>query len=136
MEPIHALSHRLPTAAEHLALAASVGWTDHFDPATLPDSLAGSLHGVVVESGGSAIAMGRVVGDGSHYFYLQDVIVHPEHADDGLGSRVVAALHECVRSVADPRAFVGLFASPEAVDLYREFDFEEPSDMTGMHLRD
>ncbi|TBN56642.1 GNAT family N-acetyltransferase [Glaciihabitans arcticus] len=136
MEPIHALSHRLPTAAEHLALAASVGWLDHFDAPTLADSLAGSLHGVVIESSGSVVAMGRVVGDGSHYFYLQDVIVHPAHSDDGLGSRVVSELLDWIRSAAAPRAFVGLFSSPEATDLYSEFGFEEPSDMTGMRLRD
>ena len=128
------LLHRLPTVDEHAALAESVGWSDHFDASTRESSLAGSLHGVVVASGDHVVAMGRVVGDGSHYFYVQDVIVHPAHSDEGLGSRVMAALLEWIRSVADERAFVGLFASPEAVDLYREFGFEEPSDMTGMHL--
>ena len=96
------------------------------------DSLAGSLHGVVVESGGSAIAMGRVVGDGSHYFYLQDVIVDPAHADGGLGSMIVEALLEWIAVTAPAPAFVGLFASPAAESLYSEFGFDT-ADMTGMH---
>jgi GNAT superfamily N-acetyltransferase len=129
---MHEIEHRLPSIDEHRRLAASVGWEDHFDGATIGDSIAGSLHGVVVIADGTVVGMGRIVGDGVHYFYLQDVIVDPAHADDGHGSRIVDALLEWIAVTAPSRAFVGLFASPEAEGLYREFGFDT-HDMTGMH---
>ena len=36
-------------------------------------------NGVVVTMAGQLIAAGRVIGDGGVYFYVQDVIVVPEH---------------------------------------------------------
>ena len=123
---------RLPSVDEHRRLAASVGWEDHFDWATIGASIAGSLQGAVVTRDGQVVAMGRVVGDGVRYFYLQDVIVDPDHAEGGLGSRVVEALLEWIAVTAPAPAFVGLFASPEAEHLYSEFDFGT-EDMTGMH---
>ena len=124
--------HRLPTADEHRVLATSVGWADHFDWATLPQSLAGSLTGVVVLSEGTAVAMGRLVGDGAHYFYVQDVIVHPDHREEGLGTRVLEELIAWVERTAPSDAFVGLFSSPEGETLYAEHGFGT-EDMTGMH---
>ena len=127
------LVERMPTVGEHRALAEAVGWDDHFDWSTVPASLAGSLHGVVaVARTGEAVAMGRLVGDGVHYFYVQDVVVHPDHESAGLGSSIVERLLTWVSYRADSQAFVGLFASEEAVGLYRDLGFET-TDMTGMH---
>ena len=52
--------------------------------------------------------------------------------EEGLGSRIVEHLLDWIAGTAPSEAFVGLFASPEAVDLYREFRFTT-TDMTGMH---
>lgn len=124
--------HRLPTVDEHGSLADSVGWSDHFDSGSIGASIAGSSFGVVALKDGEAVGMGRVVGDGVHYFYLQDIIVRPDHSDDGLGSQIVGHLLDRIAATAPTEAFVGLFSSPEAVDLYREFRFTT-TDMTGMH---
>jgi GNAT superfamily N-acetyltransferase len=124
--------HRLPTVEEHRALATSVGWADHVDWATLPLSLAGSLTGVVVLRGGDAVAMGRIVGDGAHYFYVQDVVVHPDHREEGLGTLVLEELLAWIQRTAPSDAFVGLFSSPEGETLYAEHGFGT-EDMTGMH---
>ena len=129
---MYEVEQRLPSVDEHRRLASSVDWEDHFDWATIGDSIAASLHGVVIVAGGAVVGMGRVVGDGVHYFYLQDIIVDPAHSDDGLGSRIVEELLEWIALTAPSRAFVGLFASPEAEGLYREFGFDT-ADMTGMH---
>jgi GNAT superfamily N-acetyltransferase len=122
----------LPTPSEHRAIAESVGWGDHFDWDSIAASLAGSSAGIVALVGDEAVGMGRIVGDGVHYFYLQDVIVHPDHADEGLGSQIVGLLLDWIAAIAPSEAFVGLFSSPEAVDLYREFRFST-TEMTGMH---
>lgn len=127
------LAARLPTEAEHEALFHSVGWDDHMDARARAASLRGSLHGAVALSNGVAVGMARVVGDGAHYFYVQDVVVHPDHADHGLGPRLTSALLDWIGSRSDGTAFVGLFASPEAQDMYADLGFVT-TDMTGMHL--
>lgn len=123
---------RVATLDEHRALAAAVGWDDHFPWEVMAASLDRSVHGVVALVDGEVVGMGRIVGDGVHYFYLQDVIVRPEQGESGLGSTIVARLLDWIGETATAEAFVGLFASPEAVGLYEEFRFVT-TDMTGMH---
>lgn len=124
---------RVATVTEHQALAAAVGWEDHFDAASLPQALSGSLFGVVAVVDADVVGMARLVGDGVSYFYVQDVIVHPDHADDGLGTALVKRLIDWVASVAPAPAFVGLFASDEAIGVYESLSFST-GDSTGMSL--
>ena len=123
---------RRATFTEHRALAEAVGWSDHFDWESLPDSLARSLHGEVAVVDNEVVGMGRLVGDGVHYFYVQDVIVHPDHTESGIGSTIVDRLIAWVANAVPSRAFVGLFASETAIELYRSYGFVT-TDMTGMH---
>jgi GNAT superfamily N-acetyltransferase len=122
---------RLPTADEHRALAESVGWVHAFAWANLPGSLAASLFGVVAVTGDGVIGMGRLVGDGVMYFYIQDVAVHPDFQRHGVGQAIVEALLAHIRAVAPANAFVGLFATADAMPLYRRNGFTE-GDLTGM----
>lgn len=133
MHSDYEIAERLPTQEEHEALFHSVGWDDHMDARARAASLAGSLHGVVALSDGVAVAMARVVGDGAHYFYVQDVVVHPDHEENGLGPKLTSVLIDWIRSRSQPTAFVGLFASPQAEDMYADLGFVT-SGMTGMHL--
>jgi len=124
---------RHPTPGEHRELATSVGWADHFDSETVPRSLESSLFGVVVtDAGDQVVGMGRLVGDGVHYFYVQDVVVHPDHESAGIGSRIIERLLQWTEDAGGPSAFVGLFASDEAVALYEKHGFGTGG-MTGMH---
>lgn len=114
----------VPTVEEHGELAISVGWHDDFHWPSVPASLAGSLCGVVAyAAGGQPVAMGRVVGDGAFYFYIQDVVVHPDHQRRGLGAEVVARLRAQVLRMAGADCFVGLFATPEGRSLYEREGF-------------
>lgn len=128
----YVLTPRVPTAEEHRRLAESVGWGGSFWWDSLPAALAGSTAGVVVhDDRGELVGMGRVVGDGAFYFYVQDVAVHPEHQRQGLGRRIVEELVEKVRAVAPGHCFVGLFSTPEAERLYRSLGWED-KEMLGM----
>ena len=62
-------------------LADAVDWLDHYDWPTVGDALKRSLRGVTVRVGNDVAGSGRVVGDGVQYCYIQDVIVHPDHAE-------------------------------------------------------
>lgn len=123
---------RCATAAEYQLLARSVGWEHHIDDSVVQQSLDGSLCGVVATHGQHVVGMARLVGDGAHYFYVQDMIVHPEHRDEGLGPQLLQALMDWIDELGVPDPFVGLFSSPEATEMYRDAGFTT-ADMVGMH---
>ena len=114
----------VPTVEEHGHLAISVGWHSDFHWESVPASLSGSLCGVVAYDGDDRpVAMGRVVGDGAFYFYIQDVAVHPDHQRRGLGRQVVRRLCDQIEAMAGADCFVGLFATPDGQTLYAREGF-------------
>ncbi|WP_397334358.1 GNAT family N-acetyltransferase [Paenibacillus glycanilyticus] len=125
---------RFPTVLEHKTLWEAVGWGNiHIEMSE--QSLAGSLHGVVVKSNGEVVGMGRIVGDGAMYFYIQDVAIAPEHQKHGLGKLIVECLLDYIkeRRHENGLAFVGLFASRGNDKFYEQFGFKDHSPgMTGM----
>lgn len=125
---------RAPSVEELRRLATAIGWLDHYDWSTVGGALSASVDAIVAVDGDAVVGTARVVGDGSHYFYLQDVLVDPEHQDEGLASRMVAHLLRTISRRASSAAFVGLFSSPEAIGVYEELGFERPDDMTAMRL--
>ncbi|QHW31779.1 GNAT family N-acetyltransferase [Paenibacillus rhizovicinus] len=125
---------RSPTVSEHQALWDSVSW-GNLDTGMSEQSIANSIYAVVVEIEGQAVGMGRIVGDGAMYFYLQDVAVHPDHQGHGLGKRIVERLLAYIRQHKHEKgiAFVGLFASQGKEPFYEQFGFKDHSPgMTGM----
>ena len=124
---------RVATAAEHRQLAEAVGWADSFRWEAMPGSLAGSCCGaVVLDETGTFVAMGRVVGDGAFFFYVQDVAVHPDHRRQGLGTAVMQRLSAQVTAFAGGTAFLGLFSTPEAEQLYQGTGFAPRPGLMGM----
>jgi len=67
--------------------------------------------------------MGRVVGDGAIFFYVQDVAVCPDHQGQGIGADVMSALFGWVRENAPDKAFAGLFAIKGTEPFYERFGF-------------
>jgi GNAT superfamily N-acetyltransferase len=125
------LELRVPTLDEHRSLALACGWEGAFDWDRLQGSLDASLAGAVVTEDGCPIGMGRLVGDGVKYFYVQDMAVLPGHQRRGVGSMILDALMDHVRRVAPDHAFVGLFSTGEGEALYRSRGFDVPG-MTGL----
>ena len=123
---------RAPTLDEYRAICEAVGWTPviNFEAAAL--SLERSLFAVVVMQGDEVAGMGRIIGDGAIYFYIQDIAVVPDHQDEGVGQLVLQRLMAYLRDHAPDKAFVGLFATEEAVEFYRRYGFLIHSAMTGM----
>ncbi len=126
------LIDRLPTPEEYRALCTAVGWGEVIDFAAAPASLARSLFGVVALEDGRAIGMGRLVGDGAIYFYVQDVAVEPARQGRGIGTAILARLVAHASAAATNEAFVGLFAAAGSERLYRAHGFEVHDGMTGM----
>src|SRR4029453_10256611 len=92
---------RLPTPSEHRRLAEAVGWAHAFDWETMPASLEGSLAGVVAIDGRNVVGMGRLVGDGVKYFYVQDLAVLPAYQGQGIGTALLRRLLDHVARPED-----------------------------------
>ena len=86
-------------------------------------ALAHSLFSVCIARDRECIACGRVVGDGSLVFHVQDVIVLPEYQRLGLGTRIMDALMGYINAHARPTAFIALFAAPGLESWYGRYGF-------------
>lgn len=76
--------------------------------------------------------MGRVVGDGVLYFYLQDIIVLPTHRKRSIGGQIVSKLLEETLARAATGATIGLMSAKGKEAFYQNFGFQErPTDQLG-----
>lgn len=125
------IQENVATYQEYEDLCRAVGWENGINFKVAPKALAGSIYGVTVKHEERTVGMGRIVGDGAMYFYIQDVAVHPEFQRQGIGRQIISHLLNYIESHADGPVFVGLFATDQAVRLYETFGFS-PGDMQGM----
>ena len=83
-----------PAAKELADLYASVGWDAYLaDPAALSAGVARSTYVVTARSEGRLIGLARGLSDDFSIFYLQDLLVHPDHQRKGIGR---ALLERCI----------------------------------------
>ncbi|MCA0753773.1 GNAT family N-acetyltransferase [Paenibacillus sp. N4] len=123
---------RMPVVTEYLKLCTAVGWKDFMNFDAAEQSLKSSLYGVVVEYKDEIVGMGRVVGDGHIYFYIQDIAVMPEHQNKGIGKLIMAAITDYIKEHAPEKAFVGLFSAQGKESFYNQFGFHRHDGLTGM----
>jgi len=123
---------RFPTVDEYWHLCMAVGWEAvmNFDDAS--EALPNSLYGVVAVCDGQTVGMGRVVGDGAIFYYVQDVAVLPAHQGQGVGSQIVGRLTELIKREAPEKAFLGVFAAEGTLAFYKRFGFVQHPVLTGM----
>lgn len=123
---------RVPTIQEYEKICTDVGWKEFINFEVAEQSLEQSLFGVVVEFRGEVVGMGRVVGDGAIYFYLQDIAVVPTHRSRGIGDFIMTAITQYLQEHAPDKAFVGLFSSHGKESFYKRYGFNKHEGMTGM----
>ncbi len=86
---------------EYLYLRQQVGWV------TLSDrqaqlAIENCLYNVkAVDENGYILGMGRIVGDGAVICYIQDLVVIPEAQGMGVGSMIINALIDYVKSIKE-----------------------------------
>lgn len=83
----------------YLELRKQVGWAE-LKEQQAELALKNSLKVLVAFDGERPVAMGRVVGDGAVICYIQDLIVIPEYQKKHIGSEILNALTDYVRSIA------------------------------------
>ncbi len=131
MRPEYQLEERTPTVAEFSELRKSVGW-EFGDPDGNEKGLAGSLYVVCAVLDGEVVGTARVVGDGSICFYVQDVIVRPEHQQLGIGRALMERVMAYIAVNASDGAVVGMMVAKDREAFYERFGFwARPNDEFG-----
>lgn len=123
---------RLPTLQEYQHLCKAVGWEEVINFEVAHKAISNSTYGIVAESNGETIGMGRIVGDGAIYFYIQDIAVNPEYQGNGVGKAIMSHLMNWTRQHAPPQAFVALFAAKGTIPFYQQHGFAEYDGLTGI----
>lgn len=89
-------------------------------------ALDGGLINVSAIYGDQLIGMGRMVGDGAMYWYLQEIIVLPEFQKQGVGAKIVNHLVDYAVSHSTTGKFttIGGVSVKGKEDFYRKLGFE------------
>ena len=131
----YAISEQKPLADEYAALRNAVGW-GNLPLETAEGALEGAMFCVSVRYGRELVGFGRVVGDGCFTFYIQDIIIHPDHQRKGLGKAVMGRIMGYIESAGLEGAYIGLMAARGAVGFYEQLGFKtRPQDAPGMERR-
>ena len=119
---------------EYFDIRKTTGW-DELSLETIEKGLKNSLYTICIYDKKSIVAMGRVIGDGSIYFYVQDVIVIPKYKGNGLGRIVMEHIMNYLKNHANENSFIGLMAADEVETFYHKFGFKtRGNNKPGMYL--
>ena len=120
-----------PAAAEYSDLRSKVGW-NKIEASMAEASLANSLFHVTVRDQDKLIGMGRVVGDGVMYFYIQDVVVDANYQGQGIGHMLMEAIEHYLAGAVKPGSTIGLLAAKGKENFYTRYGYiERPNEALG-----
>lgn len=121
----------------YFSLRESIGW-HNFSKTQTEKALQNSVYDVVAYDSDVLIGMGRLVGDGALYCYVQDVVVHPDYQGRGIGTEILNQLLAYIDQIIeeDGRMSVGLVAAQGKESFYEQFGFKQiPHEFSGAGMR-
>ena len=113
----------MPTAEEYLNLISAVGWDKNYDHSLTKKILAAPVHGAVAEHASQVIGCALLLSDEASFYYVKDVMVHPDWQLKHVGSMLMKELTAWLDSNAAENAYVGLFTGENLAPFYEQFDF-------------
>lgn len=120
-----------PQVDDFLRLRKKVGWGE-LDIYLAETSLSNSLFHVTILHDEQLVGMGRVVGDGAMYFYIQDVIVDPSYQNQGLGTILMDTVEDYLRYAATKDSTIGLLSAQGREKFYARYGYiQRPSTTLG-----
>lgn len=121
----------LPSVAEFNALRGLVGWRLMSEQAT-KNALDGSLLCCCARNNSHLLGFGRIIGDGAMYYYLQDVMIHPEHQNKGIGKVIMQHLESWLTENMQSGATAALLAAHGKEGFYSTYGYSiRPGSNTG-----
>ena len=119
---------------EYLQLRGSTDWHS-VSREQVDKALRNDLFSVCVVYKQELVGIGRVIGDNALYFYIQDVIVLPEHKGKGVGRIIMNSIEDYLANSTRSGAFIGLMAAEGTRAFYEKFKFiSRPDGRPGMYM--
>lgn len=129
-------NERIPAPDDYFELFETTGWNREYqaDSDELATALRNSWFSVSAYDSDRLIGFGRVVSDGVLHAIIYDMIVRPDHQNQGIGTEILSRL------IARCRKFgirdIQLFAASNKAPFYHKFGFtSRPHDAPGMEFR-
>ena len=129
---------RTPTAKEHLALIAAVGWSSSMSDAKEEMVLAAAIFAVVAEDtiSGEVVGCALLLGDNASFYYVKDVMVHPSWQHKRIGTALMQELTNWLDTHGADKALVGLYTGETLASFYHKFGFTPAFGMNRKIRRD
>lgn len=117
------------------ALYRSVEWRAYTRPDQLPllqDALNNSDYIISAWQEDRLVGLARCLSDDVSIFYLQDILVHPDHQQQGIGS---ALLQDCLERFGHVRSKVLLTGAEDHLRrFYESFGFKNTADLKNVQI--
>jgi len=127
MPEIIKINNRIPSVEEYKNLIKSVGWSASGTDEMIAEQLSGLLCGVVAENilTGKAVGCALLLGDNFSFYYVKDVMVHPDFQKQRIGTTLMQKLLEWLDNNGRDGAMVGLFTGENLAGFYSQTGFSK-----------
>jgi N-acetylglutamate synthase-like GNAT family acetyltransferase/uncharacterized glyoxalase superfamily protein PhnB len=116
-----------PTAKEYIDLVSAVGWGKYTNDAMVEKILDAPVYAVTAEDAetNKVIGCALLLSDEAKFFYVKDVMVHPQWQGKRVGTMLMNELTRWLNKNAPDNAFVSLFTPENLAPFYKQFGFSE-----------
>ncbi|MBI9067762.1 MAG: GNAT family N-acetyltransferase [Salinivirgaceae bacterium] len=118
------IEKRPASVTEFQDLRSTTGWAMH-SADVVEKALAKDLFTICISYQNQLIGVGRIIGDGAMYFYIQDIIVRPEFKGKGIGKIIMNAIEKYLNTHTYKNSFIGLMAADGVKEFYKKFGYSE-----------
>jgi len=128
---MYTFHEEIPSLKKYNELRELVGW-GALDDGLVDRSLPKSVYAVTAKYNGETVGFARVVGDGGLCFYIQEIIVHPEHQKNGIASTFMRYIMDYIKAHSGKRSYIGVFVGKGLEKFYKNYGFwERPTKVMG-----
>lgn len=128
---MYTFHEEIPPPEKYNKLRELVGWGP-LEMKAVKQALPKSIYSVVAKKHNEIIAFARLVGDGKLCFYIQEIIVHPDHQRQGIANDFMKYIISYIGKNATKRSYIGVFAGKGLEDFYKKYGFwERPTKVMG-----
>ena len=120
-----------PTPQDFRNLITSVNWSTPLSDEMLDSQFRNCVFALSAldTSTGNAIGCAFLLGDNVGFYYVRDVIVHPDYQEMGIGTAMMRELTCWLENNAPDNATVGLFTGDHLAPFYKQFGFMQACGM-------
>ena len=116
---------RSPTVKEYQHLTASVGWSLYSSDEVVTKLLSAPVYGVIAEDTitNEVIGCGLLLSDNASFYYIKDVIVHPDWQSKHVGTALMREITSWIQKNGSANSLVSLITGENLAPFYKQFGF-------------